>query len=47
MPLEYFSVSQGTGKWYQLEDLRVTEVLPQLIQLSEAYIQVRLNNVLI
>ena len=32
--------AQGTGKWYQLEDLRVTEVLPQLIQLSEAYIQV-------
>ena len=33
--------SQGTGKWYELQDLQVTDILPQMITLSEAYIQVR------
>ncbi|NWW47735.1 SNUT2 protein, partial [Pedionomus torquatus] len=32
--------SQGTGKWYELQDLQVTDILPQMITLSEAYIQV-------
>lgn len=32
---------QGTGKWYELQDLQVTDILPQMITLSEAYIQVR------
>ncbi|NXV85890.1 SNUT2 protein, partial [Calonectris borealis] len=31
----------GTGKWYELQDLQVTDILPQMITLSEAYIQVR------
>lgn len=31
---------QGTGKWFELQDLHVTEILPQMITLSEAYIQV-------
>lgn len=31
---------QGTGKWYELQDLQVTDILPQMITLSEAYIQV-------
>ncbi|NXA62672.1 SNUT2 protein, partial [Mohoua ochrocephala] len=30
----------GTGKWYELQDLQVTDILPQMITLSEAYIQV-------
>lgn len=34
-------LSQGTGKWYELQDLQVTDILPQMITLSEAYIQVR------
>ncbi|KAF3826603.1 hypothetical protein GH733_009128, partial [Mirounga leonina] len=29
----------GTGKWYELQDLQVTDILPQMITLSEAYIQ--------
>jgi len=32
---------QGTGKWYEMQDLHVTEVLPQMITLTEAYIQVK------
>uniref|UniRef100_A0A8C1HS18 Ubiquitin carboxyl-terminal hydrolase 39 n=2 Tax=Cyprinus carpio TaxID=7962 RepID=A0A8C1HS18_CYPCA len=30
----------GTGKWYELQDLQVIDILPQMITLSEAYIQV-------
>ena len=26
--------------WYELQDLRVSEVLPQMVALSEAYLQV-------
>ncbi|NWQ84902.1 SNUT2 protein, partial [Columbina picui] len=32
--------TQGTGKWYELQDLQVTDILPQMITLSEAYIQI-------
>lgn len=35
-----FMLFQGTGKWYELQDLQVTDILPQMITLSEAYIQV-------
>ena len=35
-----FMLLQGTGKWYELQDLQVTDILPQMITLSEAYIQV-------
>ncbi len=31
--------NQGTGKWYEMQDLQVTDILPQMITLSEAYIQ--------
>lgn len=40
-PLSPSIPSQGTGKWYELQDLQVTDILPQMITLSEAYIQVR------
>uniref|UniRef100_A0A671R1W3 ubiquitinyl hydrolase 1 n=1 Tax=Sinocyclocheilus anshuiensis TaxID=1608454 RepID=A0A671R1W3_9TELE len=30
----------GTGKWYELQDLQVIDILPQMITLSEAYIQI-------
>jgi len=34
----------GTNKWYELEDLHVKEILPQIITLTESYIQIwRLN----
>jgi len=29
-----------TGKWYELEDLHVKEILPQMITLAECYIQI-------
>ncbi|XP_072165657.1 ubiquitin carboxyl-terminal hydrolase 39-like [Diadema setosum] len=29
-----------TGKWYAIQDLHVADILPQLITLSEAYIQI-------
>ncbi|KAF5394776.1 Ubiquitinyl hydrolase 1, partial [Paragonimus heterotremus] len=32
---------RGTGKWYELQDLHVVEILPQMIPLSETLIQVR------
>lgn len=31
--------NQGTGKWYEMQDLQVIDILPQMITLSEAYIQ--------
>ena len=30
----------GSGRWFELQDLHVTEILPQMISLSESYIQV-------
>ncbi|KAF1766936.1 hypothetical protein GCK72_006894 [Caenorhabditis remanei] len=37
-------VHQGSGKWYELEDLHVKDMLPQMIVLAESYIQIwRLN----
>lgn len=31
---------QGTQKWYEMQDLHVIDILPQMIPLSESYIQV-------
>lgn len=31
---------KGTGKWFELEDLHVKEILPQMITLTESYIQI-------
>ncbi|VEL08309.1 unnamed protein product [Protopolystoma xenopodis] len=31
---------RGTGKWYEMQDLHVAEVLPQMITLSETLLQV-------
>ncbi|CAI4223319.1 unnamed protein product [Auanema sp. JU1783] len=33
-------VHQGSQKWFELEDLHVKEILPQMIVLAESYIQV-------
>ena len=33
--------SKASGKWFEMQDLHVTEILPQMITLTEAYIQVR------
>ncbi|KAI8354167.1 hypothetical protein BD560DRAFT_438335 [Blakeslea trispora] len=33
---------RGTGQWYQIQDLIVEEIMPQMIFLSESYIQVRI-----
>lgn len=31
---------KGSGKWYEMQDLHVTDILPQMITLTEAYIQI-------
>ncbi|CAH1794320.1 unnamed protein product [Owenia fusiformis] len=31
---------KGSGKWYELQDLHVADILPQMITLSESYIQI-------
>ena len=31
--------SKATGQWFEIEDLRVTELLPQIITVSESHIQ--------
>ncbi|XP_076807071.1 ubiquitin carboxyl-terminal hydrolase 39-like isoform X2 [Clavelina lepadiformis] len=31
---------QGSNLWYEMQDLHVTDILPQMITLSEAYIQI-------
>ena len=33
-------LSQVEDIWYEVQDLRVTEVLPQMVALSETYMQV-------
>ena len=33
-------IHSGTGKWFELEDLHVKEILPQMITLAESYIQI-------
>ncbi len=37
---------KGTNSWHELQDLHVVDVLPQMITLSEAYIQVYMNTCL-
>ncbi len=32
---------KATGKWFEMQDLHVTEILPQMLTLTEAYIQVK------
>lgn len=31
---------KATGKWFEMQDLHVTEILPQMLTLTEAYIQI-------
>ena len=31
----------GEDTWYQVQDLHVTDILPQMVALSETYLQVR------
>lgn len=33
-------LKQGNSKWYEMQDLHVSDILPQMITLTEAYIQV-------
>lgn len=39
-PLHPRHPAQVEGQWYEVQDLRVTEVLPQMVALSETYLQV-------
>lgn len=32
--------NRGNGKWFEVNDITVTEVMPQLISVSEAYLQI-------
>lgn len=31
---------KATNQWYEMQDLHVTEILPQMITLTEAYVQI-------
>ncbi|KAJ8963765.1 hypothetical protein NQ314_005398 [Rhamnusium bicolor] len=33
-------LQKSTGQWYEMQDLHVTDILPQMITLTEAYIQI-------
>ncbi|CAD5118010.1 DgyrCDS6750 [Dimorphilus gyrociliatus] len=35
-----YILHKGTGKWYEMQDLMVKEILPQMITLSESYVQI-------
>lgn len=37
-------LKQGNSKWYEMQDLHVSDILPQMITLTEAYIQVTLKD---
>ena len=30
----------GSGKWFEMQDLHTNQVLPEILPLSEAYIQI-------
>ncbi|XP_043212765.1 U4/U6.U5 tri-snRNP-associated protein 2-like isoform X2 [Amphibalanus amphitrite] len=34
------TLHRGTGRWYELQDLHVRDILPQMITLTESYIQI-------
>lgn len=34
------TLHKGSGKWFELQDLHVADILPQMITLSESYIQI-------
>ena len=36
----HVGIVQGTKEWYEMQDLHVDEIMPQMIALSEAYVQV-------
>ena len=38
--LQVHVLHKGSGQWYEMQDLHVTNILPQMITLTEAYIQV-------
>ncbi len=38
---------QGAGQWFELQDLHVQDLLPQMITLAEAYFQVSASAVLL
>lgn len=33
-------LQKSTGQWFEMQDLHVTNILPQMITLTEAYIQI-------
>lgn len=33
-------LQKSTGQWYEMQDLHVTSILPQMITLTESYIQI-------
>lgn len=33
-------LQKATGQWYEMQDLHVTNILPQMITLTESYIQI-------
>lgn len=33
-------LQKSTNQWYEMQDLHVTSILPQMITLTEAYIQI-------
>jgi U4/U6.U5 tri-snRNP-associated protein 2 len=37
-------VNKGNEQWYQIQDLIVEEIMPQMIFLSESYVQVRCHH---
>jgi len=40
-------LKQGNSKWYEMQDLHVSDILPQMITLTEAYIQVTIMMMII
>ena len=40
MTFQVHILHSGSGKWFEMNDLYMTEILPQMITLTEAYIQI-------
>ena len=35
---------KGSGKWFEMQDLHISKVLPEILPLSEAYVQIYCRN---
>ena len=41
----HIEIVSGSGKWFELQDLHIDKILPEVLTLSEAYVQIYYRNI--